>query len=402
MITRRTIAGCFGVLRGLGVLGVLLFASCSGEQVVEPAPEEETGTAIAFSAGLSELQAVTRSDTPLEELGITSFKTWAYKNDGYDDGTGSYTSYQTVMNGYVVRWESNTAATTTTNSRDWEYILTSYPSQTIKFWDFGAKAYRFFAVAPISAAGTFALDDNSTPADQSDDSFKFTMTADATSPETTPYYTRLWFSDNTEKPYGRPVTLEFIQPFAKVRFMFRYANPDAVVKPTLANFDYRPTDPSRSIAQSGTITFSFPIVGTEKKESWTTSGIVKTQTSFTTPYTENEFYSQAECDEYNIANSLSLGDEGYRTTSDIKTPGTYKWYTVLPAVNQGSYTVTVRVDGEERTAVVPAQFMDWQPCYSYTYIFKVNEAGGVELQYVGTGYTDWQGNEAKDHAVYNW
>lgn len=35
------------------------------------------------------------------------------------------------------------------------------------------------------------------------------------------------------------------------------------------------------------------------------------------------YYTQAECDEYNTENSLQDGDEGYRTTSDVKTPAVY-------------------------------------------------------------------------------
>ena len=35
------------------------------------------------------------------------------------------------------------------------------------------------------------------------------------------------------------------------------------------------------------------------------------------------YYTQEECDEYNTENSLSPGDDGYRTTSDIKTPAVY-------------------------------------------------------------------------------
>lgn len=337
-------------------MGFWVLTGCSSP--VDETPVED-GTAIAFSADMSERE-VTRSSTPLEETGITSFKVWAYKNMSYDEGTQTYGDLQTVMNGFYVRWETNTAATSTTNTHDWEYILTAYPSQTIKYWDFGAKAYRFVAVAPATANVSF-------PEDGSGNNLLVRFTADASGETVTPYYSRLWFSDNSTKPFGKPVTMEFIQPFAKVRFVFKYANPNADPLPLLENPDFRPTNPAHAIARSGTITLTFPIAGTEKEESWATSGIGKTLSSFTTVWESAE-----------------------------------DWYTVLPAVSQGTFTLTVRVDGEERTAVVPEQYMDWQPGYQYTYIFKVNEEGGVELQSVSLGYTDWQGNEEKEHPVYNW
>lgn len=45
--------------------------------------------------------------------------------------------------------------------------------------------------------------------------------------------------------------------------------------------------------------------------------------------TQAVYYTQEECDDYNLENNLSPGDEGYRTTSDIKTasrPVTVKEY----------------------------------------------------------------------------
>ena len=382
----------------MGLISFMGLMGCSGKEAVSEPTPEATGTAIGFSAGLPEKTAVTRS-TPLEEMldeGNKTFKVWAYKNNGTD--LEPYASYQTVMGGYTVRWTSNTAYTTTTNTHDWEYINGS--TQTIKFWDWSAKAYRFVAVAPATAAGVFGLNKNGTPLDLEDDFFRVSLSADASSDAEiakTPYYSRMWFSDNSTKPYGQPVTLEFIKPFAMVRFMFKYANPDADVLPLLENPRYCPSDPAASIPQSGTFVVTFPIGGAETEESWATSGIVKKLPAFSVPYTEDEYFTQEEID------AAGVGDPAYgKTTSDKKTVGSYHWYTTLPVISQGSYTLTVRVDGEERTAVVPAQFMTWQPGYSYTYIFKVSEEGGIELDSVGAGYTDWEGNIEKDHTVYNW
>ena len=81
--------------------------------------------------------------------------------------------------------------------------------------------------------------------------------------------------------------------------------------------------------------------------------------------------------------------------------GTEKWYIVLPVASQGSYTMSVSVNGTAKTAVVPAEYMSWKPGYSYTYIFKITEEGGVEIDLVQSAVTAWKDMEI-DHSVYNW
>ena len=63
--------------------------------------------------------------------------------------------------------------------------------------------------------------------------------------------------------------------------------------------------------------------------------------------------------------------------------------------------MNVIVNNNERTAVVPAAYMSWLPGYSYTYIFKITEDGGVEIDLVQSAVTPWTELE-NDHSVYNW
>ena len=79
-----------------------------------------------------------------------------------------------------------------------------------------------------------------------------------------------------------------------------------------------------------------------------------------------------------------------------------KWYYVLPAFDQGTYTLSIKVNGEDRSAVVPAEYMTWSPGYQYTYIFKITDEGGVELDMVSSAFTDWNKVNSNDHEVYNW
>ena len=369
-----------GLMSCLGLMGC---SSDSGEQEPAPAP---IGTAIAFSAQQGEEQKVagaraTRAGTPLSEAGVTNFKVWGYKNMSYDDGTGAYdadgTTLQTVFPGYQVKWGINSAATTTTNSHGWEYILTEEPEQTIKYWDWAAKAYRFFAVT-----GSTSYEPNAPNGPH-----EFTFAADCSTAEAleaTPFFTKLWFStgaieDYPTKQFGKPVQLEFLKPFARVRFLFNYSYAQEGIR--LKKNEFKPTDGSK-IALVGTVTVSYPTTGTATKESYTATpkaepGDGETLNAFTEEY---------------------IPEGG--PTKEI-------WYTVLPRTSQGSYTMSVWMNSDNvsdpatRTAVVPAEYMTWQPGYSYTYIFKITEQGGVEIDMVQSAVTPWTELE-NDHQVYNW
>ena len=204
-------------LQGRARVGLVLFilsflhffiTSCSNDQ---PEPKVKQ-TPIAFSANQQEKEVTRAGSTPLGEK-RSVFKVWGYKNMANET--------QTVMEGYNVQWVTNTANTSTTNTNNWDYILTAYPNQTPKYWDWEAKAYRFFG---ITNGITGAYNDNSTK-----ESYSFTFAADASDPTTAPYYSKLWVTeDNTA--FGKPVQLEFLQPFAWVRFMITLSDPTQQLK----------------------------------------------------------------------------------------------------------------------------------------------------------------------------
>ena len=365
----------------MGIIGLMGLMGCSsGGDAVGQAPTPlSTEVAISFSGSESQEEAVTRAaGTPLSKS-ATSFHVWGYKNMSYNDGTGAYGDTQTVFPGYQVDWHDGTASTTTTNSSGWDYIGTG-TDQTIKYWDWGAKAYRYFAVT----GGLSPVVDGTT--------YKFTIAADASSAETmaaTPYFSRLWFSTGNQttypdKQFGKPVTLEFVKPYARVRFLFNYSYPREGI--SLTNPQFRPTadvaaaeDDKVKIARKGHVTVHYPTDGTETKEWYTVAVDADKDTRL-------EAFA-IDYDPDNDSKDYSGTDNG--------------WYMVLPNISQGSYTLTVNVNGTPRTAVVPAEYMSWLPGYSYTYIFKITEEGGVEIGWVEYAVTPWTEMEA-DRSVYNW
>ena len=365
------------------------------------APQEEL-VPITFNGYQGNETAETRanSGTPLYASGVTRFHVWGYKNMSYS--AGSYGETQTVFPTYQVDWHANSAATSATNTSNWDYILTEKPNQTIKFWDWSAKAYRFFAATnwvPTPPApdvenvsygddGTVSMLVDASPVLDGEDKYK----KDATDAKLAlaPYFSRLWFSTGDagtypDKQFGRPVTLEFIKPFARVRFIYNYVYPREGV--ILSNQKFRPSVDVEAeegdkvkIPRRGVVTVSYPLSGAETKESYSM-----------TPDPSDAKLLEAFTEDYDPDDDT----KEYTTCDD-------GWYTVLPNTSQGSYTLTVTIKGlGERTAVVPATYMQWKAGYSYTYIFKITEEGGVAIGWVDYAVVPWipvTGNRT----VYNW
>ena len=403
MQEKKTIISKIGILCLISIVTLLTLVSCGGggdDDLGAP----QTGTnvsggsdmvAITFSGSESREDAVTRAaGTPLSEK-ATSFQVWGHKDMSYSAGV--YSGMQTVFPSYNVNWQANTAGTTTSNTNNWEYV--GIGEQTIKYWDWSAKAYRFFAVTNYNAAngangtygpeGAYGTYSYSIAADSSpeyDGEDKYDAEATDAKLSATPYFSRLWFStgvpaDYPDKQFGKPVQLEFIQPYARVRFLFTYVYPREGIK--LEDITFKPSDGSK-IVRKGTFTVIYPLTGTATAE-WFEM----------TPNSS---------DDPDVNKALDAFEEDFDPEDDTKEysadcPG--GWYTVLPNNTQGSYTLSAKVNGANKTAVVPASYMQWLPGYSYTYIFKITEEGGIEIGWVEYAMTPWT-EQTAPWKVYNW
>lgn len=340
-------------LMGLMSLMCLMCLMGCSEGVAEPATD--TAAPIAFAAELPERPAVVRSE-PLEDY-TTSFRVWGYKN--MTETAGVYGETQTVMGGYTVGWADGTAATTASNSHDWEYV--NGTTQTIHYWDFSAKAYRFFGVAPASTV----LKSGSGP-----DGNDHRIVLDVDAAGSTPYVTELWLGNDAATHYGRPVTLRFARPLARVRFVFRFVEGLVTDRSALTDIAFAPEDASR-IATAGEMTFTYPIQGTATQYAWTS-----------TPGSDPE-------------------DAIDRLTEDYLEGVHPTWYALLPVSSQPGYLLSVDVFSVTKTAVVPAAYMSWQPGFQYTYYFKITEDGGVKFDTVDAAFRPWT-NVDIAHEIYNW
>jgi hypothetical protein len=366
----------------LSTLTALVVVSCGGSDDVldiptpnppiPPQPKEETPIAFSgdLSEGKSESHARTRATTnPLSATHQTFFA-WAYKNP-------SSGSTETVMKNFTVKYVSNSAGSTTTNTQGWEYVNqqpANGTEQSVKYWDFSATAYRFFGYTGTGVTTSYSPDET-VPTSVS---LSFTASV-ATNPQadpvtlpltaSTPLYSKLWHKLGTDlaAESTQPVQLVFLQPYVKVRFLFKQSDSEEFV---LTNKKFSPTNNTIIIATAGTFTVTYPMTGATE-ESWSVTGGTTTLTN-----ADNDPIG------FTVDNS---------------------WYVVLPAHagNQGSYTLFVTVNGEDKTAIVPAQYMEWRPGYEYTYIFKITDGGTPVFYNVLAGFAQWDESESS-HTVYNW
>lgn len=342
----------------------LCLLSCSSSGQDDPFIPEPQQVGISFGGNSGSWQdASSRAgdgETGLEKF-FTSFKVWGYKTKNDDGGTnenggssddGSLnSSTQKVMDGYQVDWNSS--------SNDWEYIgkynesLNLY--QTIKYWDYSALQYRFWAYAPADAHSVTASENTNANSHSITIPYEFNSNATLTS---TPYISNLCIPE-----IGDQVKLTFVPLIAKVRFKFKYNDKQiaSIKEISFRDERWKPTGNGTFLwsgsaeAQTpvaGNIIATYPLSGTstDVTQTWKTTnqGIIE----LTIPYEEEN-------------------DENRQT--DIL----QKWYFMPPMdiahYKQGNYILSANIEGNQVTATVGSEYMQWKAGFQYTYIFKVSE-----------------------------
>lgn len=330
----------------------------------------------------------------LETL-FPSFRIWGYKS--MDANTQAL---QTIMEGYNVLHTSASSGSTTTNTDDWEYVGLSNTdlntTQTIKYWDYSANSYRFLGYTQKSinesnvksaTENTVADDDSTSPSQTFSIPYTYSDQATAT---TTPYLSELWFSKapstsegESSSNYGKSVTLTFAPVIAKVRFKFTY--PDGIKNINIQDIIFCDATADTPLPLKGTINAKYSLDETSTDAypelSWNTSTAEnsKGKLIFTTPYEEE--------------------DASIHITPNVSEYS--KWYYCPPfasfastdgkagAYEQGSYTITARIEGNHSSATVPKEYMQWKAGYQYTYTFKITEAG-TTITFADLKVEQWQ------------
>lgn len=353
----------------------LCLLSCSSSGQDDPFIPEPQQVGISFGGNSGSWQDASsragEGETGLESL-FSSFKVWGYKTKNENGSTNS--SIQNVMDGYLVDWN--------TSSNDWEYIGTYNASlnlyQTIKYWDYSALQYRFWAYAPATAHDVTASENTNTNSHSITIPYEFNSNATLTS---TPYISNLC----TPK-IGDQVKLTFVPLIAKVRFKFKYNDKqNASIKDiSFRDERWKPTgkgtflwsgssDDKTPVA--GKIIATYPLSGTSTDVSKKWDITKRDFLELTIPYEE-------------------ANDENHQT--EIR----QKWYFMPPMdiahYKQDNYILSANIEGNQVSATVGSEYMQWKAGFQYTYIFKVSETTS-SITFAEVEVEQWNQNSNLDN-----
>lgn len=340
----------------LGLLVVVALASCSGEEELR---QEEVLVPINFASVTAETEVVTRANTNLER----DFVVYGYK-------TINGTTTQQVFKGYDVKYTANSAGTSEDNTHNYSYVDVS-SQQTIKYWDFAASEYNFWG----ATGGTFT--------DQGDTLTINDLAIAKTEPDlaSTVLFSALYHRSPVSTDV---VQLQFKRPYAEVRVLF-YTNVtlafNTVDNIQINGIKFGPESP-KQIITGGSLKVSYPKTG------------VGPETYATT--------STASADNLSFGNVQLDHDHGTASNNAvIAVPtGGKEFYYVIPYVYSVPFTLSATIDGENRTAVVPANFMQWKPNFVYTYIFKIS--GGKYMEFYDVQIDPWKYGGGQEDEWKNW
>ena len=408
-------------------LAIVALASCADDTYVgdnsPTTPIDETGTdAIVFNSSTS---AITRAGefigaTAAEKLG-GMFVVEGTKGSETADAPSS----TVVFDNYLVGYTYNSAATTESNTNNWEYVgkeagitsrMTGLPAegntwsalhpsitaQTVKYWDYTQSQYDFIAwstgtceaVAGSSAeaaSGKVKVTPINTGTTLKTNGFQ--MTAVSAADLLQCYYTDITTVTKASNNYGKPVTLTFRNMAAKVRIALYETVPGYSVQDvgfyqdgtTALDADlssneatlYTPTGAANQLPQSGTVTVFYPRIGSGNsgaadynKASVTVSAGSATSSTQTfgtlsgtigTTLPTATFAGTAEDAKNSYYQAVIPNTDGKPLTLRVN-------YTL---VSTDGSNESIKVYGAK--AVVPATYTKWLPNYAYTYIFKISD-----------------------------
>lgn len=374
----------------LALATLLVLAACrSGEDDGPVVPSDKERPIVFGQYARDYTEAGRASRAGLETIGIGNFKAWGYKTMNLSGaGTAAnpyyYSQPQNVMTGYYMQWRPGSAGTSASNSQDWEYVGfgLNNVTQTIKYWDFSATSYRFFALAPNSVT-TQVTYPSTTECEQcaaAGGKACFAELPVTASGSQQTLFSELWLSrPSVAAPsYGDCVQLEFTSLFARVRFLFKY--PEGITPNMVAMTDVtlRPVDDSPiPTGAMGGVKVHYPVTGsaTAHHVVWpATAAAYSSIEAFTCPYEEAPLVHATEAG---------------------------KWYSVVPVadviaatvaphpVTLSDYHLTGRINGKAYDVRVPMDFVQWRSNYEYTYVFKITDTS-IAFDSVIEVYTKWQ------------
>ena len=390
----------------MAALGTLTLASCVDDSFVgdKEALNGVDNGAISFDLNMP---ARTRAEVGGADAATAlnnEFIIWGEKNE--TDGTAATTANQVFYN-YKVNYTSNSAYTTTSNTKNWEYVgITPYTSdkvspaltvtQTIKYWDYSADSYTFTAVSAkptdISdgkvkitkiTSGSTVYDKGYEIAVNTGASLDDIFVADRNQPTKGTGTNR-----DATNAYGGNVTMKFRNFMSKIRFGIYEDIPG--YKVNITNVEYNSTGSSTTnkfgvdgkflaIGDGSATNTIFTVTYDANNKA------VATVKSGSTPGLANYLETAQSVAGSPILSSTAASPISTTAATPTwdKTDGAYT--TILPYTTNATnmkvkldFTLTSLDTGEtilvaDATAEIPAAYCQWKSNYAYTYILKLND-----------------------------
>lgn len=396
----------------------LALASCSSEDFVGTEGgnvENGANKAINFGGGTGK---ITRTNSEGEAAATLLDKNFVVV--GFKGSATEAANTGLVFDHYNVNYVANTANTTASNTKGWEYVnqkqevngangklaAEATTAQTIKFWDNSCSSYDFLAFSMgtgYTAAG--GTKEYATPSKVNKDNLKdaaYTLKGDVNT------LGECYISDMVtvvkgDKGYKNDaVNMQFRHASSKVRIALYETVPGYVISDVKFHTDfYKKSEGNYADGKAegtlfgifnneGTMTVYFPTTGTANKDN---KDYNKAHIKFNPVEGENGTVKEMNFGTVNYGNQKedAIAEGKTYLSQSAATPsycgtGTSYYLSVLPAEN-ASKPANLRIDykltatdgsGEEinvknATATVPANYTAWKHGYAYTYIFKISQ-----------------------------
>ena len=397
----------------------LALAGCSSDDFLgDGSGNGQNSAAIQFGGGTTKTHRATSTGVyKIENLKANGFWVYGTKHSADEDKTA--TNDQVVYTNYYLIYKDGTANHTQSNTAGWEYVgvdNSNYrdnvipnvtQAQTIKYWDYSATAYTFYAAtAKPSDVQEGKVIIKKIKEDADADGSVYTKGYEVTL-KNGASWDELYFADRKvisktidaehgkNDVYGGEVNFKFRNALTKVRVAMYETIPGYSV--TIDNFYYtNAKGEDQTTAESGKFKADASNTPLETSETGVTYKVVY--------YNKTEASGQLENQPKMLPNAtgkgaekkvLELGDgvnlkQGTILSEIITTP-TYDTdggkYTLFMPQADNDKTLSLKVDytltsldgsGEEihvkgATAVIPAKYLCWRPNYAYTYLFKISD-----------------------------
>ena len=408
----------------VSAIAAMALASCSSDDFLGDAqgntPSASSNKAISFRGDAGK---ITRVDNDLTDANAATALGNNFVVVGYKY-TGTESTKSLVFDHYNVNYVTNTANTTASNTKNWEYVNqalkvkgiesdgklagNNVTSQTIKYWDNSASSYDFLAFSMGKGNTTSGNTTYATPTKVNWDKLSseaYSFSGDLST------LGECYFSDITtvkkgEKGFGSDaVKMTFRHATSKIRIALYETVPGYVISDVkfhnnaYSNGNYTEGSEEGQLYgkfyNQGKITVFFPKTGSENKSdpNYNKASVkvttVNSSEDSNTPQDISKSFGKVnygnQKEDAIVAGTTYLSQSAASPSYCGTSPDYYQ--NVLPADEDNSHPASIRIDykltatdgsGEvinvkNATATIPAAYTAWKSGYAYTYVFQISK-----------------------------